>query len=66
VCSSDLSYLWSATDSTFISWETPKEIKLKVSYIKKNGLGGAMFWEYSLDKDQELLNSLFKNINNTK
>jgi chitinase len=64
--SAKASYLWSATDSTFISWETPKEIKLKVSYIKKNGLGGAMFWEYSLDKDQELLNSLFKNINNTK
>jgi chitinase len=64
--SAKASYLWSPTDSTFISWETPKEIALKASYIKKNGLGGAMFWEYSLDKDQELLNSLFKNINNTK
>jgi len=56
------SYLWNASDSIFISWETPKEIEQKVSYIKKNRLGGAMFWEYSLDKNQELLNALFNNI----
>ena len=57
------SYLWNAADSIFISWETPKEIQFKTEFIKNKGLGGAMFWEYSLDKDQELLNSLFKNIN---
>jgi chitinase len=60
--SAKASYLWNAKDSIFISWETPKEIKQKTTYIKKNNLGGAMFWEYSLDKDQELLNTLFQNI----
>ena len=60
--SAKASYLWNAKDSIFISWETPKEIKQKATYIKKNNLGGAMFWEYSLDKDQELLNKLFQNI----
>ena len=60
--SAKASYLWSASDSIFISWETPKEIEQKVSYIKKNRLGGAMFWEYSLDQNQELLNTLFNNI----
>lgn len=60
--SAKASYLWSASDSTFISWETPKDIELKSEYIKENGLGGAMFWEYSLDKDQELLNELFKDL----
>ena len=60
--SAKASYLWSATDSIFISWETPKDVELKVEYVKQNGLGGAMFWEYSLDKDQELLNTLFKSI----
>ena len=64
--SAKASYLWSVTDSVFISWETPKEIQLKTEYIKKNGLGGAMFWEYSLDKDQELLNAIFKNTNEAK
>lgn len=60
--SAKASYLWSATDNVFISWETPQEIKLKADYIKEKGLGGAMFWEYSLDKDQELLNTLFENL----
>ncbi len=60
--SAKASYLWNAQDSIFISWETPKEIRLKTEYIKQNGLGGAMFWEYSLDKDQELLNTLFENM----
>ena len=60
--SAKASYLWNATDHIFISWETPKDIKLKAEYIKEKGLGGAMFWEYSLDKDQELLNELFKSL----
>ncbi len=60
--SAKASYLWNATDSIFISWETPKDISLKTEYIKETGLGGAMFWEYSLDKDQELLNVLFKGL----
>lgn len=61
--SAQASFLFSPTDSTFISWETPKEIETKANYIKQNGLGGAMFWEYSLDSNQELLNTLFKNMN---
>ena len=60
--SAKASYLWSASENIFISWDTPKEIKLKAEYIKEKGLGGAMFWEYSLDKDQELLNTLFDNL----
>lgn len=60
--SAKASYLWNEQDSIFISWETPKEIEMKTKFIKENGLGGAMFWEYSLDKDQELLNVLFKSI----
>lgn len=60
--SANASYLWNAQDSIFISWETPKEIQLKTDYIKQKGLGGAMFWEYSLDKNQELLNALFENM----
>ena len=60
--SAKASYLWNASDHIFISWETPKDIKLKAEYIKEKGLGGAMFWEYSLDKDQELLNELFKSL----
>ncbi|WP_317192064.1 glycoside hydrolase family 18 protein [Snuella sedimenti] len=60
--SAKASYLWNEQDSIFISWETPKEIQLKSKFIKEKGLGGAMFWEYSLDKDQELLNVLFESL----
>ena len=60
--SAKASYLWNAQDHIFISWETPKEIKLKSEFIKEKGLGGAMFWEYSLDNNQELLNQLFESM----
>ena len=56
------SYLWNAEDRVFISYETPKEIKLKSEFIKQQGLGGAMFWEYSLDNNKELLEQLFESI----
>lgn len=56
------SYLWNAEDRVFISYETPKEIKLKSEFIKEIGLGGAMFWEYSLDNNKELLEQLFESI----
>ncbi|HJR99513.1 MAG TPA: glycoside hydrolase family 18 protein [Flavobacterium sp.] len=56
--SAKASYLWNAQDKIFISYDSPKDIELKVTFIKKNKLGGAMFWEYSLDNKQELLNKL--------
>ncbi|WP_255083305.1 glycoside hydrolase family 18 protein [Zhouia amylolytica] len=62
--SAKAAYLWNEEDSVFISWETPKEVEMKAKYIIDNGLGGAMFWEYSLDKEQELLNTLFKSLHN--
>lgn len=61
--SAKASYLWNAKDRVFISWETPKEIALKAQFIKDKKLGGAMFWEYSLDDNQELLNQLFESGN---
>ena len=51
-------YLWSQDSATFISYEDTQSLELKLKYIDKKGLGGAMFWEYSLDKDDELLNKI--------
>lgn len=51
-------YLFSADSLEFISYETPKSIKIKVEYLKQKGLGGAMFWEYSDDYNNELIDAL--------
>lgn len=43
----------------FISIDTPKSIHLKRDFIQKQGLGGIMFWEYSLDQTGDLFKALF-------
>lgn len=60
--SAKATYLWNSAERVFVSFDTPKDIKLKTEYIKEKGLAGAMFWEYSLDKDQELLNTLYEGL----
>ncbi len=56
-------YLWNPEEKTFISYEDEESIALKMEYLKKRGLGGAMFWEYSADSDDKtLLNALVSEI----
>jgi chitinase len=51
-------WLWNSKDSVFISYDDPLSIRIKMEYIKKNKLGGAMFWEYAEDSDGSLLNAI--------
>ncbi|WP_346861966.1 glycoside hydrolase family 18 protein [uncultured Draconibacterium sp.] len=51
-------YLWSPEERTFISYEDEESIQYKVDFMKKRGLAGVMFWEYSADHDKTLLNAL--------
>ncbi len=55
-------YLWNAEEKTFISYEDEQSIALKVDYLKKRGLAGVMFWEYSADHEQQLLNAVLSNL----
>jgi chitinase len=55
-------YLWNPIEKTFISYEDEESIKLKIQYLKERGLAGVMFWEYSADHEQELLNAVIKNL----
>ena len=53
-------YLWNNDSCRFISFEDTTSLALKLRFVKEKGLGGAMFWEYSLDYKSELLNTINK------
>merc|ERR1712232_350579 len=42
-------YLWNESLSTFMSYDTPEDLKKKVQFINSKNLGGAMFWEMDDD-----------------
>jgi chitinase len=52
------SYLWNAQSNTFVSFEDPEALKAKAKFVKANRLGGVMYWEYTEDLDETLLNAL--------
>lgn len=56
-------YLYSAQDSTWITYEDPESISKKAQYIRQKGLKGAMFWELSEDNTWLLIQSLYENLN---
>ena len=41
-----------------LSYENPRSVDLKAQYIKEKGLGGAMFWEYGADDQNQLAKQL--------
>lgn len=55
-------YLWNEDEKIFISYEDEQSIQYKIEYLKEKGLGGVMFWEYSADNNQQLLNAIAQNL----
>lgn len=47
----------------FVSYDDERSLAEKAKYVKENGLGGIMFWEYSLDLSLTLLNAIDEEIN---
>lgn len=50
---------WLFDGDEFISYEDPESICLKGLYVKQHALAGAMFWEYTEDPSNALLNALW-------
>lgn len=42
-------YLWRAKDSCFVTYEDTTSLGIKTKYVRENGLGGIMFWQFGGD-----------------
>jgi chitinase len=51
-------YLWNGAKRIFITYDDPESMKLKCRYIQQKRLSGIMFWEYSGDHNDELLQAI--------
>jgi chitinase len=51
-------YLYSAEKHEFVSYEDPESLALKCAYVRRKGLAGIMFWDYTGDPTGALLNTI--------
>jgi chitinase len=61
---SKVPYLFNPSTGIWISYDDLESISLKNDYIKREKLGGAMFWELSGDRNSELVGATFAALNN--
>jgi chitinase len=51
-------YLYSDEKREFVSYEDPESLALKCAYVRRKGLAGVMFWDYTGDPTGTLLNTI--------
>lgn len=51
-------YLYSDEKREFVSYEDPESLALKCAYVRRKGLAGVMFWDYTGDPTGALLNTI--------
>lgn len=51
-------YLYNGQAQTFITYNDAEAERVRTDYVKKNGLGGMMFWQYSGDPQNILLDAI--------
>lgn len=51
-------YLYSEEKREFVSYEDPQSLALKCAYVRRKGLAGIMFWDYTGDPTGALLNTI--------
>jgi len=55
---SQVPYLYNAQTKVWVSYEDPVSLAVKCAYVKREGLGGIMFWEYTADPSGALLDTI--------
>lgn len=58
-------YLYNSSNGNYISYDDTESFTHKIDFIKTKGLGGAMFWDYSSDRQEVLLDALNDNLTGT-
>ena len=61
---SKVPFLYNASTGIWISYDDAESIRLKCDYIKQQRLAGAMFWELSSDRDEDLIGTAFEMLSN--
>jgi len=59
-------YLWNEKDSIFVSYEDEESIRQKMDWLRRKGLGGVMFWEYTDDPSGRLLDAVWHYLRETE
>ena len=57
------SWLWNPRTRTFITYDDPRSIAAKAAYVKAQHLGGIMYWEAQQDPGGELLDTIWRGLN---
>ncbi|HVG22867.1 MAG TPA: glycoside hydrolase family 18 protein [Thermoanaerobaculia bacterium] len=55
-------YLWNERTATFISYDDPQSLHEKVRFVRKERLGGMMYWLQRHDPDEQLLDVLVRRL----
>ena len=61
---SKVPFLFNPSTGIWISYDDLQSISLKNEYIKRENLGGAMFWELSGDRNAELVGATYAALSN--
>jgi chitinase len=56
--SASVPYLYNEQTKQFVSYEDPVSLAVKCAYVRRNDLGGVMFWEYTADPSGALLDTI--------
>lgn len=58
--SASVPYLYNAQKKEFVSYEDQESLARKCAYVQRAHLGGVMFWEYSADASEALLDTIYR------